>query len=58
VIIVQTDPSVKQDGISKIAKAKRDGGIDVTGRGLEEKQIGCVLIMRQREGMAKQRDKT
>jgi hypothetical protein len=28
------------------------------GRGPEEKQTGCVLIMRQRERMAKQRDKT
>jgi hypothetical protein len=27
-------------------------------RGQEEKQTGCVLIMRQGEGMAKQRDKT
>jgi hypothetical protein len=26
--------------------------------GQEEKQTGCVLIMRQGEGMAQQRDKT
>jgi hypothetical protein len=34
------------------------GGNDVAGGGPEEKQTGCVLIMRQEEGMAKQREKT
>jgi hypothetical protein len=33
-------------------------GNDVAGRRPEEKQTGCVLIMRQQEEMAKQRDKT
>jgi hypothetical protein len=28
------------------------------GRGSEEKQTGCVLIMRKGEGMVQQRDKT
>jgi hypothetical protein len=31
---------------------------DVAGRRPEEKQTGCVLIMRQGGGMAKQSDKT